>query len=419
MDRRRLPNHWIIFSLVVLPFPVQAALATEPSTNVNGTVSEIEGVRVLRVWGSPEERGYAHGFLLADTIVELAESYLAHGPLGGSLERYEKEMLPKLGRMKIDPRHEAEMQGVLAGLEAKRGGPAQIGFLGRPLRYEDVAAINCTGDFVRSGCSSFAAWGKLTKDGQTIAGRNMDWPVLPSMVKTPLVLVNAGSPGDDARGFVSITWPSFVGCITGMNAEGVTVATHDAGGRPATGTTGFTPYCWTFRLALESAGAETAIEDVIRIVRNETSMVGNNMMLTRPYGGRAPGGVVLEFDADRKLGKGVTTRMPEWDSPFVVCTNHFRDRTEPIACQRYHQLQGGLSRLVKAEGKRHVTVDRAWKMLAGVSMDGVLTYHSVVFEPNKRLMHVAFAEQEKHASKCKHVTLDVTELLAGDYPGGR
>ena len=406
--------------LFLLPFLQRPVYATEPSTaKVNGTLSEIDGVRVLRVWGTPEERGFAHGYLLADTTVELAEGFLANGPLGGTVERYTKQMLPKLGRMKIDPRHEAEMQGILAGLETKLGGPARIDFLGRPLKYEDIVAINCTGDFVRSGCSSFAAWGEMTEDGHIIAGRNMDWPELSSMVKTPIVFVNAPSPDVGAKGWVGITWPAFVGCLTGMNSGGVTAATHDAGGRPPSVTSGFTPYCWIFRKVVETAAPDTAFEDAARVIRGEISIVGNNMMVTRPFANGHPAAAVLEFDADLKNGDGLTVRTTAESARFLICTNHFRERRDPIDCWRYGQLDRVLKRIAKSNGTRHITLDRAQKMLAGVSPEDTFTYHSVVFEPNKRLMHVAFADPVQDAPKCKHVTLDVTKLLAGDYPGGK
>jgi len=415
-------NRFTIMSwaLILAPFLVSAATATEPSTvKVHGTVSEIEGVRVLRVWGTAQERGFAHGYLLADTTVELVEGFLANGPLGGTLERYTRQILPKLGRMKIDPRHEAEMRGILAGLEAKLGGPVKVDFLKRPLKYEDLVAINCTGDFIRSGCSSFAAWGEMTEDGHTIAGRNMDWPEFESMVKTPIIFVNTPSSEFDAKGWVGITWPGFVGCLTGMNSEGVTAATHDAGGRPPSTTSGFTPYCWTFRKAIESAAADTAFEDTARVVQGEISIVGNNMMVTRPFASGQPAATVLEFDADLKNGKGLTVRSAAEGARFVTCTNHFRERRDPINCWRYDQLKRVLDRIAKSDGKRHITLDRAWKMLRGVSPEDTFTYHSVVFEPDKRVMHVALADLVKDAPKCKPVTLDVTKLINGDYPGGK
>ena len=52
-------------------------------------------------------------------------------------------------------------------------------------------------------------------------------------------------------------------------------------------------------------------------------------------------------------------------------------------------------------------------MLKGVSMEGITTLHSVVFEPNKCLMHVAFTKKGKPAPECKPITLDVVELLKG------
>ena len=420
MNRQLRRVNVTIPALFLLPFLLQPVYATEPPiAKVNGTLSEVDGLRVLRVWGTPEERGFAHGYLLAETIKELANSYLAEGPLGGSLDHYTEEMLPKLKRMKIDPRHEAEMRGILAGLEARLGGPAEIEFLKRSLKYEDIVAINCTGDLIRSGCSSFAAWDDMTKGSDTIAGRNMDWPELASMIKTQIVLVNAPSADGGAKGWVALTWPAYVGCLTAMNSEGVTVATHDVGGRTSSVTSGFTPYGWIFRRAAESAAAHTAFEDIARMLRGEISIVGNNMMVNRPFADGQPAAAVIEFDGDLTNGQGVTVRLPQADSRHLVCTNHFRERSEARACPRYEQLSGVISRIARSEGKRHVTMDRAWKMLAGVSFVDLITYHSVVFEPNKRLMHVAFAEPGRNAPTCKHVTLDVAKLLAGDYPGGR
>ncbi len=411
MRRNSLPNLTTISLLsLLLTLPV---LAGPPDVAVTGSLTQVDGIDVLRVWGTPQQRGFAHGYLLADTIPSMIDQFLAHGPLGGTTDRYKRYVLPKLARMKVDPRHEAEMRGILEGLEAKLGRSPQIPFLGRALRYDDIVAVNCTSDFIRSGCSSFAAWGDMTADGHTIAGRNMDWPVVPALLDTLIVMVNTPSEDGDDLGWVSVTWPTYVGCLTGMNAEGVSVATHDAGGRPPSGSRGFTPYSWTFRRALESAHPTSAVDDIAQVIRRHTSIVGNNMMMTRPFTGSGTGALVLEFDADQAESGGLTIRRPEEGNTFVVCTNHFRQRSKPTPCRRYAGLTSTLGKIAKSGGSRSVTLDRGWKMLRGVSMDGILTYHSVIFEPNKRLMHVAFTQKGEHAPKCKKVTLDVTELLTG------
>ena len=401
--------------------PVVAGADAPPTSKVNGTLTEIDGIPVLRVWGTPHERGYAQGFLLAETTARLVDAFLAGGRLGESAEEYEQQVLPRLSRMKIDPEIEAELRGLLAGFEARLGGPLEVPFLGRALRYDDLVAVNSTSDLRRSGCSSFAGWGRMTKDGHTVAGRNMDWPEVPAMIETQMILVNVPSPDSGKLGWVAVTWPAYLGCVTAMNAEGVTVATHDAPGHAPSGARGFTPYSLTFRKAVESARAQTAVEDIARVIREGVSIVGNNMMVTRPHTGGGPAAVVFEFDGDLSDGGGLTIREPEGEQPFLVCTNHFRKRSDPTPYEgrRFGGLSRTLDTIAAGGGKRHLTLKRAWKMLGGVSMSEVITHHSVVFEPNKRLMQVAFAEPGRHAPRCKKVTLDVQKLIAGDYPGGK
>lgn len=418
---RRISAGFLALILLILFSPVAIA-SDPPSIRVTGTLSEIEGVPILRVWGTPNERGFAHGYLLGKEIVSTLGTLFQNDFLGPA-DAYPKNVLPKLKLMTIEPRYEAELRGMLAGIEARVGGPAKLAALGRPLQYEDLLAITCTGNLERTGwtgCSSFAAWGPMTEDGNTLAGRNMDWPAIPALIGTQIILVQVPSPEGDELGWISVTWPSYIGCITGMNAEGVSVATHDAGGHEPSATRGLTPYGLTFRNAVESARAGTAMDDIARVIREGISIVGNNMMVTRPYTGKGPAAAVFEFDADLSDGGGLTTRQPEDANHFLICTNHFRKRSPPVPCNRYAKLTDTLSKIAKRQGKYYVTPKRAWGMLGSVHSDTVLTHHSVVFEPNKRLMHVAFAEgPQKHAPKCKHVTLDVAKLLKGDYPGGK
>jgi hypothetical protein len=394
-----------------------AVYAGEGKPEVNGTLTEIEGLTVLRVWGTPAERGFAHGYLMAEQIATVMDQYLRDGPLGqGSIEHYEKHTLPRIAMMKIDPVHEAEMRGILEGTEARLGGPVQMPILGRTLRYEDIVAVNCTGDLCRSGCSSFAAWGEMTPDGGTIGARNMDWPVIPCLLDTQIILVNVPEPDSGKLGWVSITWPCYIGVTTGMNTEGVTVATHDAGGYAASISSGFTPYGWTFRRALEEGHAATAKDDIARVIREGVSIVGNNMMVTRPFTGDGPGAYVFEFDGNVSLDGGLTIREPEPGESYLICTNHFRKRVEPREGVRYGMLSRMLETVAKRPGKLHVDTKRAWKSIGGVSCDDTLTYSSAVFEPNKGLMHVALTKSRRHAPKCRKVTLEVAKLVKGEFP---
>jgi hypothetical protein len=396
-----------------------AAQAADPATSsVNGTLTEIDGVRVLRVWGTAQERGYAYGFLLGPEIVQFVDGFLASGTVL-DVEGYNHRVLPKLTMMTVPSEYEAELRALLAGMEARAGGPVESSAVGRPLEYNDLVAANSMADMLRTGCSSFSAWGRMTKDGHTVTGRNMDWARNPALEGSQLVTVFVPPSDSKTLGWVSVFWPGLIGCTTGMNAQGVTVAMHDSNSpRPST-SGGFTSSTLLYRMAIESARAETAVEDISRVLQERHTLPGYNMMVTRPSAGQGPRAVVFEHDSDLTKGSGMTIRMPEGEDEFLACTNHSRGRYKPSPCARYPKLSSGLERIAARGGRHHISVKRAWKMLGGVPIEGAIAHHSVVFEPDKRLMHVALFERGRHASKCKHVTLDVTKLLAGDYPGGK
>ncbi len=419
MIERSPQYRFCLCALLLLPLLSTAARADDaPKTQVNGTLSEIDGVRVLRVWGTPEQRGYANGYLMSSDIARFMNEFFADGSVIDA-KGYETRVLRKLHLMTIQPQHEAELRAMLAGIEAKAGGPVDLPVLGRPLQYTDLVAANCMGDMLRFGCSSFAAWGDMTKDGHTIAGRNMDWAKSPAFEGTQLVTVHVPERGSKSLAWVSIFWPGLIGCTTGMNAENVSVAMHDSNTPNPSGKGGFSSSTMLYREAIEAAHAETAIKDISGVLTQRHTLPGYNMMVTRPFTGSGPPAVVFEHDADLSNSGGLTLREPAGSDTHIACTNHSRKRYEPHEGTRYPKLCKGLDKIVKGNGRSHLTVKKAWKMLGNVPIEGIITHHSAVFEPNKGLMHVAFAKRGKNAPKCKHVTLDIAKLIAGDYPGGK
>ncbi|MFC2131996.1 hypothetical protein ACFLSQ_11220 [Bacteroidota bacterium] len=43
---------------------------------VNGDTSSVNDNKVIKVWGTHYERGYAYGYLLADEVIDILENYL-------------------------------------------------------------------------------------------------------------------------------------------------------------------------------------------------------------------------------------------------------------------------------------------------------------------------------------------------------
>ena len=389
----------VLLGAVVLPLYAEPP-AAQPA--VTGSLSEIGGVRVLRVWGTPHECGYAQGYLLGKELLPLLDDVLTKGGIPGGPEAYETKFLPMIGLMRIEPRYQEELRGILAGVEARLGEAPIVPSVNRPLRYEDLVAINCIPDFARMGCSSFAAWGPLTVKGDTLAGRNLDWVSIQPLLNSQLIVARLASPDGKTPGWVSVTWPCIIGCLTGMNADGITVSMHDVRGHPPSGKFGFTPRALALREAIESARPATAAKDIAHVLRSRLCAVGNNVASVMPYARHGSPSVVFEYDGDREDREGVTVRLPNpkqgktgdsagADPPpaggrsyYQVCTNHYRLRATPQLCERYAALDNGLKALT--EEKKKLDVDGAWKLLQAAAQPRaaalvILTYQSVVFEP--------------------------------------
>ncbi|MFQ5501846.1 MAG: C45 family autoproteolytic acyltransferase/hydrolase, partial [Phycisphaerae bacterium] len=256
--RRILPFVCLLFVLAA-PLVVHADAPGKPTEGTNapvaikGRLTKIEGITILRVWGSPHERGYAHGYHMAREILSLFEGYLKDESNVGKAATYQMASTMVSGIMKIEPKYEQELRGMLAGIEARLNGKTTISSLKRKLNYTDLVAINCIPDSSRLGCSSFAAWGRLTKNGDTLAGRNLDWIRINVLENNQFILCYLREEDSKSFPWVSITWPGLIGCLTGMNQRGVTVSMHDAPAEPPNMRAGFTPRAFALRDAIEAA----------------------------------------------------------------------------------------------------------------------------------------------------------------------
>src|SRR5512137_416395 len=105
---------------------------------LNGVVYHRQGVRILRVWGTPEEMGYAHGYLLAHEIIDGISELVG---VGG--DSYKKVLQACQRRLVAPAWAKQEARGLLDGLKAAL--PAKkrvIRGLGREITLLDLWAVN-------------------------------------------------------------------------------------------------------------------------------------------------------------------------------------------------------------------------------------------------------------------------------------
>ncbi len=389
------------------------ARAGQPTREVTGSLETQDGVRVLRVWGRPFDCGYAHGYLLGDTIIRLFEDVIFDPRVMPDTRIYEaiirRGLLPRM-LMTTDERD--ELEGMMAGIADRVGSNGLLlERVGRKLDVDDLKAVNTLADWNPSACSSFAAWGPGTADGHTIVARNLDYFDLPHLNEEHLVFARAGD-GAGVHGYVAIGWPSLIGVFTGMNDEGVFVAMHDAPGGRAIDAPELAPRSLVLRRILRSAGAAHAVEDAAGILEKCRSLRGNNFLVAAPFTGQKVPAAVFEYDGRTDQNGGVTIRPPGAalnDTPdwTVACTNHYRLRAAPPTCNRYQTMVDGLGAIDTTKHK--LDAASAFDIIRQAAVTG--TIHTVIALPNEKEMQVRFASPGHAAPQNPPHGVNVSELL--------
>src|SRR4051812_1436046 len=236
----RLMRSTALIALVVLGVgvPTQAETRTIARCGA-GFLEEVDGYRVLHVKGTPYEMGYQQGALLRDDIRESIH-YL--------FDVKGKELKVELGGVNLlKPRR--IIQGIAA--QQKKHVPERFfeemqGIAdGAGMDVQDVIVANFIPELFH--CSGFALSGSATKDGTLYHGRILDygcdWRLQEHAVLT--ITEPAGRIP-----FVNVTYAGFVGSVTGMNAEKVSIG--EMGGK-GMGHWDGVPMAFLMRIVLEEA----------------------------------------------------------------------------------------------------------------------------------------------------------------------
>lgn len=315
--------------------------ASEPK--VAGRLEAKDGIDVLYLHGTVEERGFAEGYLCAERIRALFRGVALSEKVVPSPGLWSLLVVPRVAQMvDVPPWVGTWAEAVIDGIEAKDGDLLEIPELNREIQPIDLVACAALPDFLGLACSSFAAWGDDVDGDGPLIGRNLDYFATDELLRQTMVIVHAPRPG--RAGWVSIGWPGIAGCLTGVSEHGVGVAIHDV---PADAIDGskITPRPLALQELIERfVPGEAPAEEAAAILRGfRYGMGGNFLVGWRRDGDRGAGGAVFEVWPAAELADGVVVRGATDGHDFVVCTNHHRARIEPEKrCWRYFALHDAL-----------------------------------------------------------------------------
>ncbi len=343
-----------------------------------GWLETINGYPVLHLKGSPYEMGYQHGALLKESIKQNLEYMIKVRGDQPLVTWHGVEVKPvSLIRMIISiqkPFVPAKYFEELDGLSAGSG--------------LDLDLIR-VGNFIPEmfHCSGFAVMNSATKDGTLYHGRVLDYAIDWKLQEHAVVIVAEPAGGIP---FVNVTYAGFIGSVTGMNAQHVSIGEMGGGGQ---GHWGGVPMSFLVREVLSSA---KTLDEAIAVFKNNPR--------TCQY---------FYVVADAKTNKAVGMEA-SWDKVQIVepGTAHpllphpVKDCALLSAGSRYEEL------VKRAKsGRGQFDVQTALELMdRPVAMKSNL--HNVLFEPKSTRFWVANASPDKQpAATQPYYQFQLTELL--------
>lgn len=219
--------------------------------DANGAADYIKMSRVDLV-GDSQQRGFAHGALLAEEIRTFTtvalDAYImqtVNGMDTSSLPEKVQSLIEKakkIGGGKVAPKLFREAMGLvwdnevefapanlLTELDATAEGmcsvleECDVDYWKKTLRE-----VNMLPELIRMSCTAYGAWGKATTDGKQDSGnllqlRALDFGGGPFANHT-VIMTHRNDPDNVDHAFTMVTFPGFIGVITGVAQNGVGVS---------------------------------------------------------------------------------------------------------------------------------------------------------------------------------------------------
>ncbi|MEO5591687.1 MAG: C45 family peptidase [Chitinophagaceae bacterium] len=240
------------------------------------------------------------------------------------------------------------------------------------------------------GCTSFGTWG-AAKDSNMIIGRNFDFYVGDKFAEDKIVAFFNPSEGYK---FMTVTWGGFIGAVSGMNDQGLTVTINaDKTSLPSASAT---PVSLVAREILQYA---KNTREALEIAKKRKMFVSESFLVGSAADNKA---IIIE-----KTPEQLDVYDPQ--KKYIVCANHFQSNELAKSAANLEQVKESASEyrykrvmeLLDTSGtntvKKTVALLRNRRGLhdSDIGMGNerainqLIAHHSIVFEPKKLLVWVS------------------------------
>ncbi len=351
-----------------------------------GYLETIDGYRVLHLKGTPYEMGYQQGTLLNKECKSLLE-YLFHGELKETKIEYLGVKVPiqqaiaaifAVQRPNIPERYIEEMQGLADALH---------------MDAQTVFVANSIPEFFH--CSGFALLAEITQPGTLLHGRVLDYGVDWKLQDHAVLVV---AQPDGRIPFVNVTFAGFIGSVSGMNNQQVSIGEMGGGGQ---GKWAGSPMAFLVRRVLEEANS---LDEAIQIFETSKRTCEYYYVVADAKSNSAVG---LDGSADRFAVVRPGESHPKLPTPVPHTVLLSQGDRYKNLCRITQGILGEHEKF---------SVERAIHLMdAPVAMKSNL--HNVLFAPGLGKLWVANASSDKKpAWTQKYYEFDFRALLDQPFP---
>ncbi len=369
----------VVAGLLAAPGRADPTFRYPEGRSGRGELRYINGLPVLLVAGSPEEIGNPAGVLAVrpgERMLSYPEDLLRHfhvSFLWGLFARAGEDMVR---RFPADYRAELEALARGAGVERERV------VVGNTL-FDLKKILACSALLVEPGRST---------TGGTLLGRNLDYPSLGYAHEYSLVTVCR--PAGARHAFASVGFPGLIGCLSGMNDAGLSLAVLEVF-QAQVGLKKFDPsgmpYALCYRRLLEECATVAEAKDLLEKMPRTTT---TNLAVADREG-------VAVFEV---TPRHVLVRRPR--DGICVCTNHFcTEELRPfVGFNTYRTLERyeALERVASAHERLGLT-ELQEALNAASQRDH--TMQTMVFDPARLQLRLAIGTCPSSAGELKTLEL--------------
>jgi len=402
--------------------PRPFAAPPEPPDAPAGSVTMINGIRLIHVKGAPYEMGVAYGKAIQSVydamlddltrqiqiVAKQKRPIFSENPgvfIGSTLLSKDwvnprplltaaAGMMGKMMNRHIPEEYRLEIEGMAQGLD---------------IPYDEAVAINVCLTLIEQNdksalsgllplCTNIVAFGNATSQNQMVVGRNLDWGFIETLGHYGCVVL---FEPDEGYRFLSVGWPGQIGTLTAMNEAGLTITEESIASPKDTSVDGV-PIMLLLRKIAQYAGT---VDEALEIIRKHPGTCGYHIVISDSHGDTAR---VMEVSgrhqAVRVPVEGVLLGCAPWQTteeffegslpaPEIARTDgsslHRYERARDLCQEYYGQIDVEIMKifmsdsLAEKQGMQNICNDS--------------TIQSIIFLPKEGKMWVAHSRMGKPA----------------------